>query len=194
MPAQLDRRQTWQNIQKQKNVYDKEWLIFLNCKMFSEKTFLSWKIANVPPDEWIMFVENCHLFFWLINCQKIYQWRKTIRDIIFHQNFSQLSWLWMVWSLHVDPRHVSSRCSERQMTRNESSETWMSRHSPLCSASHRHQSSIFTPVLCFSIGLHSREMISAINWIDSWFDYKMCNCALLFYHAVTLNGFLKVTF
>ena len=44
---------------------------------------------------------------------------------------------------------------------------------PLCSASHRHQSSIFTPVLCFSIGLHSREMISAINWIDSWFDYKM---------------------
>ena len=116
------------------------------------------------------------------------------KDIIFHQNFSQLSWLWMVWSLHVDPRHVSSRCSERQMTRNESSETWMSRHSPLCSASHRHQSSIFTPVLCFSIGLHSREMISAINWIDSWFDYKMCNCTLLFYHAVTLNGSLKVTF
>ena len=70
MPAQLDRRQTWQNIQKQKNVYDKEWLIFLNCKMFSEKTFLSWKIANVPPDEWIMFVENCHLFFWLISIVK----------------------------------------------------------------------------------------------------------------------------
>ena len=38
--------------------------------MFSEKTFLSWKIANVPPDEWIMFVENCHLFFWLISIVK----------------------------------------------------------------------------------------------------------------------------
>ena len=91
------------------------------------------------------------------------------KDIIFHQNFSQLSWLWMVWSLHVDPRHVSSRCSERQMTRNESSETWMSRHSPLCSVHGLKQTSML-----HQSDLHFHSIVCVFNWpAFSWNDF--CN-------------------